>query len=49
MDLVSNHFAKLSECDASSRRFDTTRDTGEKRCEHAPHSQSVLVRNLVSL
>jgi hypothetical protein len=44
-DLVSNHFAKLLECDTPSRRFGSTAHNAEKRCEDAPHSQSTSCQN----
>ena len=43
-DLVSNHFAKLLECEASSRRFGSTVHNAEKRCEDARHSQALRAK-----
>ena len=43
--LVSNYFAKLWECDASSRRFYDTSNKVKKRCEDAPHSKSASREN----
>ena len=39
-------FAKLSECDTSSCRFESNAALDEKRCEDAPHSKSTSCESL---